>query len=61
MTKVPKKTVYLLIEKGFNQPSFGAFMSGYRGDPDKIVDKTTSLRKAKKWVEKSFMNTYRAV
>jgi hypothetical protein len=56
-----KKPVYLLIEKDFNQPSFGAFMSGYCGNSDRIVGKTTSLRKAKKWVEKSYMNTFRIV
>ena len=56
-----KKPVYILIEKGFNQPSFGAFMSGHRGDPDREVGKTTSLKKAKEWANKSFMNTYRTI
>lgn len=56
-----KKTVYILIEKGFNQPSLGAFMSGYRGDPDREVGKTTSKKKAEEWAKKSFMNTYRTI
>lgn len=56
-----KKPVYLLIERGFNQPSFGAFMSGHRGDPDRVMGRTTSLKKANEWAAKSDMNTYRII
>ena len=55
-----KKTVYLLIEKSFEQPTFIGFMQGCRGG-ERIVDKTTSLKKAKKWSEKSGLNTYREI
>ena len=54
-----KKITYVLIEKGFNQPSFGAFMSGFKGDSNREVGTTTSLKKAKEWAKKSCMNTYR--
>jgi hypothetical protein len=54
-----KKITYVLIERGFNQPSFGAFMSGVKGDRNRKVGTTTSLFKAKEWEKKSCMNIYR--
>ena len=54
------KTVYLLIEQDFNQPTFMGFMEGQRTE-ERIVGKTFSLKKAEAFAGKSPLNTYRTV
>lgn len=55
-----KKTIYLLIEKSFEQPSMLMQSMGAR-IPERIVDKTTSLKKAQEWANKSGLNTYKTI
>jgi len=55
-----KKPIYLLIERSFNQPSFMEQSMGAH-IPERIVDKTTSLKKAQKWSEKSGLNYYKTI
>lgn len=52
------KIVYLLYEKPFEQPTFLGFMNGHRVK-DRLVETTTSKRKAEKWSKESFLHYYR--
>ncbi len=55
-----KKTIYLLIERDFNQPSLLEQSMGAT-IPERIVDTTTSKKKAEAWAKKSGLNYYKTV
>ena len=55
-----KKTIYILKERDFNQPSFLAQSMGMRVH-SRTVDKTTSKRKAEEWAKKSGLNYYETI
>jgi hypothetical protein len=55
-----KKTIYVLKEKEFNQPSFAAQSMGIRVRST-VVGKTASKKKAEKWASESGLNFYETI
>jgi hypothetical protein len=55
-----KKTIYILKEHDFNQPSYLSQAMGV-AVTSRTVDKTTSKRKAEAWVKKSGLNFYETI
>ncbi len=55
-----KKTIYILIEKDFNQPTVLGFLAGQTVG-ETIVGKTSSHKKAKEFEKKSPFNSYRSI